>query len=287
MHLKTRLILGIGSGVVVAAAGCLAAGLLFVGNLVEDGVARQLEAGSRQFAAEIQAQATRARSLARFVAAVPSFTEAFEARDRGRLSAHLTPTLAAMKTEGIDQFQYHLAPATSFLRVYKPEKFGDDLSSFRNTVLEANRAGRDVIGLENGVQGIGIRAVVPVKAGEKALGTVEFGLAFGRDFVHDFAARTGFKVALLLDEVAPGKTGRTVLASNFPEGFALTSAALPGLGDAAGALGTFELEGRPWALADQPLTDYAGKPIGTVVLGADRNASCTAESSFRYSSRSS
>ncbi|MBV5262563.1 methyl-accepting chemotaxis protein [Pinisolibacter aquiterrae] len=270
MHLKKRLTLGIGAGVVIAAAACVAAGLWFVGNLIEDNVAHQLDNGSRQFAAEVNAQGQRARSLARFVAAVPAFTDAFAARDRGRLSDLLVPAFDTVKADGFDQFQYHTAPATSFLRVHKPAKFDDDLSSFRQTVVEANAGAKDVMGLENGVQGIGIRAVVPVKKGATALGTVEFGLAFGKDFVHDFGARTGLKVALLLDATEPGKSGRTLLATNFPDGFALDTATLKDLGGGAGRLGVFSIEGRNWSLADQPLLDYSGKPIGTVVLGTDR-----------------
>ena len=48
---------------------------------------------------------------------------------------------------GVEQFQFHTAPATSFLRVHQPEKFGDDLSGFRKTVVEANATNKPVLGL--------------------------------------------------------------------------------------------------------------------------------------------
>ena len=270
MHLKKRLLLGIGIGTSVAAATCVAAGLWFVGNLVEDNVASRLETGSRQFSAEIAAQGHRALSLARFAASVPSFTAAFAAGDRSGLADLLVPTFATVKEDGFDQFQYHTAPATSFLRVHKASKFGDDLASFRHTVVEANKAGKEVTGLENGVAGIGIRAVVPVKQAEKQIGTVEFGLAFGKDFVDDFASRTGLKVALLVDETDPAKSGTTTLASNFPTDFDLTPKTLKDVGGDAGRLGVFAIEGRNWSLADQPLLDYSGRRIGSVILGVDR-----------------
>ena len=270
MHLKKRLLLGIGVGTSVAAATCVAAGLWFVGNLVEHNVASRLETGSRQFSAEIAAQGHRALSLARFVASVPSFTTAFAGGDRAGLADLLVPTFATVKGDGFDQFQYHSAPATSFLRVHKASKFGDDLSSFRHTVVEANRSGKEVTGLENGVAGIGIRAVVPVKQAEKQVGTVEFGLAFGKDFVDDFASRTGLKVALLVDATDPGKSGTTTLATNFPADFDLSSNNLKGVGGDAGRLGVFAVEGHNWSLADQPLLDYSGRRIGSVILGVDR-----------------
>ncbi len=270
MHLKKRLLLGIGVGTSVAAATCVVAGLWFVGNLVEHNVAGRLETGSRQFEAEIRAQGQRALSLARFVAAVPKFTETFAAGDRAGLSDLLVPTFATVKADGFDQFQYHLAPATSFLRVHKASKFGDDLASFRHTVVETNTSGKEVTGLENGVAGIGIRAVVPVRRQDRQVGSVEFGLAFGKDFVDDFAKRTGMKVALLLDETAPGKTGMHMLASNLPADFDLTRATLKDLGGETSRLGEFAIDGRNWSMIDQPLLDYSGKRIGSVVLGVDR-----------------
>ncbi|WP_114679260.1 cache domain-containing protein [Desulfotruncus alcoholivorax] len=54
----------------------------------------------------------------------------------------------SVSREGIEQFQFHLAPATSFLRQHAPEKYGNDLSSLRNTVLECNKTGKVVQGLE-------------------------------------------------------------------------------------------------------------------------------------------
>ncbi len=267
MHLKTRLALGIGTGMAFAAAGCVAAGLWFGGHFVEVGTARQLESGARQLTAEIVTQGQRARSLARFVAAQPDLAAVFAGRDRDELVARLAPTFEGMKQDGFDQFQFHLAPATSFLRLHKLDKFGDDLSSFRHTVVEANRDGREVVGLESGVQGIGIRAVVPVRVDAKPVGTVEFGLAFGKSFARDFAARTGLEIALVIDPTKPGAAPE-VFASGFPASFDAAAAARSG----ETRLGTVTIDGRNWSVESRVLADYSGKPIGRAILAADRSA---------------
>ncbi len=75
----------------------------------------------------------------------------------------------------ISQFQFHLPPATSFLRLHKPAKFGDDLSTFRNTVLKVNKDKEPVAGLEVGRGGPGLRIVYPVNYNNEHLGSVEFG----------------------------------------------------------------------------------------------------------------
>ncbi|TVR87096.1 MAG: methyl-accepting chemotaxis protein [Spirochaetaceae bacterium] len=76
---------------------------------------------------------------------------------------------------GIAQFQFHLPPATSFLRYHAPQNFGDDLSAFRATVVEANRQQRPIVGLEVGRGGPGTRVVYPVFHEGSHIGSVEFG----------------------------------------------------------------------------------------------------------------
>jgi methyl-accepting chemotaxis protein len=103
--------------------------------------------------------------------------QAFENKDRELLKSILLPVyINKLKSEyGIAQFQFHLPSATSFLRLHKPAKFGDDLSSFRQTVLEANRSRKPVVGIEVGRGGAGLRVVLPVEGENGYIGSVEFG----------------------------------------------------------------------------------------------------------------
>ena len=76
---------------------------------------------------------------------------------------------------GIAQFQFHVPPATAYLRMHMPEKFGDDLSKFRKTVVEANRSRKPIAGLEVGVGGPGTRVVYPLSWKGEHVGSMEFG----------------------------------------------------------------------------------------------------------------
>jgi len=80
---------------------------------------------------------------------------------------------------GIAQFQFHKPPATSFLRLHKPQKFGDDLSGFRQTVVDANNSQKVITGIEVGRAGPGLRIVYPINDGTTHQGTVEFGAGIG------------------------------------------------------------------------------------------------------------
>ncbi|MGE4319351.1 MAG: methyl-accepting chemotaxis protein [Deferribacterales bacterium] len=77
--------------------------------------------------------------------------------------------------DSINQFQFHTPPATSFLRLHKIKKFGDDLSAFRQTVIQANATQKPVVGLEVGKGGPGMRVVFPVFYEGQHVGSVEFG----------------------------------------------------------------------------------------------------------------
>ncbi len=77
------------------------------------------------------------------------------------------------------RIQFHLPPATLFLRAHKADKHGDDLSTFRSTILETNRTKQAVKGLESGVLGLGIRGLNPIIYNGEHIGSVEFGMSFG------------------------------------------------------------------------------------------------------------
>jgi len=104
----------------------------------------------------------------------------FAWRDRSGLAEHLSPLYdGKLKKEfGIKQFQFHIAPATSFLRLHKVGKHSDDLSSFRKTVVQANSNHKVIAGLEVGRGGLGMRLVSPVKFEGSYIGTMEFGKSF-------------------------------------------------------------------------------------------------------------
>jgi methyl-accepting chemotaxis protein len=103
-------------------------------------------------------------------------TEMFAEGDRDGLVAEYEVFFKMLNKEhDIAQFQYHVSPATSFLRLHKPSQFGDDLSAFRQTVIDANSKKQPVRGLEVGRGGPGLRVVYPVFYEGSHIGSVELG----------------------------------------------------------------------------------------------------------------
>ena len=150
-----------------------------------------LAANFRQLENSLKSEANRAVSLADLVAGISSVQDAFARRDRDALAEHFAAGFVDLKNaHGVRQFQFHLPPATSFLRVHKMQKFGDDISSFRKTVTETNERKTRISGLEVGMAGLGMRGVTPVFHNGAHIGSVEFGLSFGQPFFDGFTENT-------------------------------------------------------------------------------------------------
>jgi len=68
----------------------------------------------------------------------------------------------------------HDANVHSFLRAWKPNKYGDDLSSFRNTILYVKKSQKPLVAIELGRAGLVLRGLSPVMNEGEYLGSVEF-----------------------------------------------------------------------------------------------------------------
>ena len=68
----------------------------------------------------------------------------------------------------------HTNENKSFLRNWKENKYGDDLSSFRKSIVTVNNAKQPVNGYEVGKAGLSLRSVVPIISNNQHLGSLEF-----------------------------------------------------------------------------------------------------------------
>ncbi|HUX39414.1 MAG TPA: methyl-accepting chemotaxis protein [Rectinemataceae bacterium] len=213
----------------------------------------------------------------------PTVSVAFAERNRGRLLALTMPLYMATKDEfRISQFQFHLPNAHSFLRLHSPAKFGDDLSSFRATVVAANAKKQAVSGLEVGVADLGFRVVRPVfDAKGAAVGTVEFGGGVDSGFIEKLAQglsasvmQGGFETSICSVNLA-GEYG--LIGSNFEKKLGEDPAAT--IGRLQGHEMVLETGGNS-AKAYYPLFDYSGKSVGYIKFQFDIGPIVAAQTAF-------
>lgn len=114
----------------------------------------------------------------------------------------------------------HTKDVKSFLRQWSPKKNGDDLSSFRHTILKVKETKKPLIAIELGRAGMVIRGIAPIIKANKYLGSVEFMQGFSsiikaakKDIHSDVIVlmdKTQLKTATLLSKSPAAKD--TVLA---------------------------------------------------------------------------
>ena len=92
---------------------------------------------------------------------------------------------AVQEKFGARQLHFHLGPgSTSFLRIHKPDKFGDNMDNVRFTIVDTNKNSAPVTGFETGRVYSGLRGVVPVTTIDPILhhqvhlGALEIGTSF-------------------------------------------------------------------------------------------------------------
>lgn len=278
LRLGLKLMLAMGGAVLAVALLLTISNLRAMEEVIDEAERAELEGHFKAVSDRIALQSRMAESLAAYTASIPLVQEKFAAGDRTALTNLLLPgykTLA--QSFGAEQFQFHTAPAVSFLRLHKPEKFGDDLSSFRRTVVIANDSRKPTRGLEGGVAGLGIRGVVPVSDKGRPVGTVELGLTFGQGFFDAFKAERGVDIAMHL--VEDGKVA--TFASTAGKAPMFDEAALLKAVGGAPQMMHAEIQGVPRAVFADAVADFSGRRIGVIEISMDRGRYVAALSGAR------
>ena len=250
---------------------------------------------------------------------VPGVTDAFEEalsgniadekdpaaqRARERIRAELAGALKGFSAN-MDgrkfQLHYHLPNARSLVRLWRDKQvtrngqkmdISDDISKFRPTVIEVNRTGKSVMGIELGEGGFAIRGVAPVRnAAGKQLGSVEVLTDF--DPILKGASSSGARLLLFMNseflEITaslrdPAKNpvldGKFVLVSGGKEKEAAKLVTAQFL--TQGQKGLALARHGDVALGAFPIKDYKGAQTGVMVAVIDTSAESALIDNAKY-----
>lgn len=185
---------------VVIAALTVASNMLF-GGMTSSVEKSQIELMTSIVNFNLDGTASNALARAEILAANPSLREAMASGDRDRILAETGSMFAEQKEKyGVSQVQFHVLPATSFLRLQAPTSFGDDLTAFRPIVVAVNQEHTAKKGIEVAKTGPAIFGVAPITGPNGAhVGSVEFGMDFGT-MLDRLKAAYGLDLTLFIDE---------------------------------------------------------------------------------------
>lgn len=279
IRISTLLKLAFVSLVTILATILLVLMVSSISSVVEESEQNQLSQLYANAQIEINSQGELAEALSTLLANLKTIQVDFEKQDRDALLSNLEGAYSLLNKEfGVRQMQFHLPPATSFLRVHKPEKFGDDLSAFRQTVVQTNKSQKPVVGLESGVAGLGIRGISPIRYNNVHIGSIEFGMSFGDAFFDNFKQKNGVDIGLFI----PQKDGFKKFAGTFTNKDLLTDDELRNaLTQPLVAEASFN--NLPVSVYAHKISDYNDNAIGVLVLVMDRSAYQAKINNAKYS----
>lgn len=104
--------------------------------------------------------------------------DAIMANDREKLFNLIKPRYDELinENENFEVMHFHDKNNHSFLRMHKPNKYGDDLTAIRDIVKDTNKKYTEHWGFEKGIYGYFYRVVSPIIENGEHYGSVEFGL---------------------------------------------------------------------------------------------------------------
>ncbi len=168
----------------------------------------------------------------------------------------------------------HDANLHSFLRVWKPEKYGDDLSGFRKTVVAMKQLKKPFVAIELGRAGLVLRGLSPIVEDGEYLGSIEF--MQGLNSIVKNARKNGYEMVILMKNEflstatslknAPqiGNYTLAVKESSIEQSFFQDLKNLKFNDNSAPQL-TSE-----YFIVSQEIKDFSGKTVGFAVIGNKR-----------------
>ena len=178
---------------------------IYIGNLLQKNILETIVKEEKKVALKIYQQTfedfiDRYELIASSLLLNDEVINSFENKDRDKLLDLTLPTYKKLQNENpyFELMHFHTTTTRSFLRLHKPHKYGDDLSSIRHMINQVNEHKTKQIGIEAGKYGIYYRVALPIFNSKKDfLGVLEVGVKI--NYILDiFQNKYGFDTRLLL-----------------------------------------------------------------------------------------
>lgn len=288
---------------IAAIVACMLALAAVTAALVEVASARSVRFAAEQAVAAAgaglrameQADTEKLDATLRALAVHPGLLEAYRARDRARFLEVATPIFRELeRTHAITHLYVHLPDRTNFVRVHRPELFGDAID--RATLSSAVATRRMGAGKELGATAFALRVVEPWVVRGEIVGYLELGEEIGH-FLGRLKAQTGDDYAMLVskrDAAGHPLLERTAWAAMkgaqqrpddwdaFPDVVLVDDTAgrpadlaglsLGALKPGGSLLGEVTRDRRTFARGAVPVADATGRQVGAVVVLHDISA---------------
>lgn len=160
---------------------------------------RSIQAVERHYRATLDERAHKLGAALEVIAADPVLRSAMAAHDRDTLLERAMPVFQRLKSQhNVTHFYFHDEKRINILRVHQPNRFGDKIDRF--TAVGAEKSNALTHGVELGPLGtFTLRAVLPVREGNKLLGYIELGEEVDQ-IIQDMERVFGIELVTFIDK---------------------------------------------------------------------------------------
>jgi methyl-accepting chemotaxis protein len=211
------------------------------------------------------AQQQAASALAIAIAGEPDVAILVKANRRDELIARYLGAMPQIKEAGgLQNITFVDAKGTALARIHTPDKFGDDMTGRRKTIVEALSSGKLVAGIEPGKSAVSMFASAPIVSDGKTVGVVDVGTGLTNDYFKPLATKINGEVTVLVaaDEkfAVQASTGGTSF---------LTSTLVQQAFDGKAVHEEVPRGGESFIVNAIPFKNFAGQTIGVLEVASN------------------
>jgi len=166
----------------------------------------------------------------------------------------------------------HTKDVHSFVRLWKLNKYGDDLSGFRKTIVEVKNSLKPLSAIEIGRAGLVLRGLAPVVDNGEYLGSVEF--IQGLNSISRDARKDGFEVVTVMDKkfsnIATFLKSKKSLFGNFAvvtKSGAYNKSFVDDISSVSKLAPTFKSS--KYFVVSLPIKDFSNAVVGYALIGTE------------------
>ncbi|MBO3758226.1 methyl-accepting chemotaxis protein [Ciceribacter sp. L1K22] len=232
----------------------------------EEALAKELESDLTLVQSDMDGQKKLASSVALALAGEPETGPLIEAGSREEILKRFENSLPQIvEAGGVQLITFVSAKGEAVARIHAPDKFGDDMTGRRKTIVNAISSGKLVAGTEPGRTAVSMFASAPVIRDGTVVGVVDAGTSLTNDYFKPLAEKIEGEIGVYV--MVEGKL--TQQASTYGEKPMLSEDDLKAAFDGQPERRMMSEAGRHFVVEAAPFENFSGARIGVIVIASD------------------
>jgi methyl-accepting chemotaxis protein len=235
-------------------------------NMNEEALRKEMQSDLALIENDMNAQKKTASTVALALAGEPETAGLIESNAREEIIKRYSGSLPEIiSSGGVQLITFINSKGEAIARIHTPDKFGDDMTGRRKTVVGALSSGKLVAGTEPGRTAVSMFASAPVLRDGKVVGAVDTGTSLANAYFKPLAERIQGEIAVHV--LVEGKLVQQ--ASTLGDKPLLSDAQLQSVFDGKPVQAQMTEGGRTYIIEGVPFNNFSGDKIGVMSIASD------------------